>query len=92
MIYLTIPDDDIRSALDAKSERFNRAILHCATTPRRLAAFIVRSCGAFNPRFDFAAERPEIDRLGHLHKTRRRSRDGEEGPRLYFLNTQGFGW
>jgi hypothetical protein len=23
----------------------------------------VQSCGVFNPRFDFAAERPEIDRL-----------------------------
>src|SRR5450759_1761210 len=24
----------------------------------------MRSCGALNPRFDFAAKRPEIDRLG----------------------------
>ena len=41
---------------------------HWATRCRRLVAGthqpkFVWSCGAFNPHIDFAAERPEIDRL-----------------------------
>src|SRR5262249_53204759 len=59
-----VPQPDSCSA--AKLGRFDRAICHWATRRKRFAVIthqseIERSCGAFNPHIDLAAECPEVD-------------------------------
>ena len=58
----------IGSAVSGKYSPLGSAKSH---SPKTLPGWLLQSnlaetqlCGAFNPGFDFAAERPEIDRLG----------------------------